>query len=176
MEQRICVNCGEPVPADFERMCNTCWKPWDVIDPVAMAASPRMRAVTELERATQKWTLPLVPRIYQDKEPDRQRLTLESRLMAEHGYEPSMQTQDGGHVHVGRLLMTGGWSVLAGQRGIRSKGGMTITYTRKAEVQPSTAPSVDPLDQLKKLGELRDAGVLTTEEFEAKKAQILERM
>jgi hypothetical protein len=31
----------------------------------------------------------------------------------------------------------------------------------------------DSLEQLKKLGELRDSGVLTEEEFEAKKAQIL---
>jgi hypothetical protein len=155
------------VRPDFERSCNTCWKPWDRVDPVVLA---------DLEHATQGWTLPLVPRTYQDKEPDRLRLTVEAKRMTEHGYEPSMQSQDGGHIHVGRLLMTGGWSVLAGQSGIRSKGGMTITYTRKAEVVPSTAPSVDPLDQLKKLGELRDAGILTTEEFEAKKAQILERM
>ena len=35
------------------------------------------------------------------------------------------------------------------------------------------APAADPLDQLKKLGELRDAGVLNDAEFEAKKAQLL---
>lgn len=32
-----------------------------------------------------------------------------------------------------------------------------------------------PADQLKKLGELRDAGLFTAEEFEAKKAQLLAR-
>jgi hypothetical protein len=38
-------------------------------------------------------------------------------------------------------------------------------------------PAADgPLDQLKKLGELRDAGILTTAEFEAKKAEILARL
>ncbi|MBM0255754.1 SHOCT domain-containing protein [Micromonospora sp. 4G55] len=31
----------------------------------------------------------------------------------------------------------------------------------------------DPLDQLRKLAELRDAGIVTAEEFEAKKRQLL---
>lgn len=47
---------------------------------------------------------------------------------------------------------------------------------------PSARPSsetstaaADPIEQLRKLGELRDAGVLTPEEFEAKKADLLKR-
>jgi hypothetical protein len=35
------------------------------------------------------------------------------------------------------------------------------------------APAADPLEQLKKLGELKTAGVLTDAEFEAQKAKIL---
>jgi len=42
--------------------------------------------------------------------------------------------------------------------------------------QPAAAGAPDPLDQLKKLGELRDAGVLTAAEFEAKKGELLSRM
>jgi hypothetical protein len=34
-------------------------------------------------------------------------------------------------------------------------------------------PAENPMDQLRKLGELRDAGVVTAEEFEAKKAELL---
>jgi hypothetical protein len=41
-----------------------------------------------------------------------------------------------------------------------------------AQAQPA-APQVDPLEQLKKLGELKQAGVLTEAEFEAQKAKIL---
>jgi len=37
----------------------------------------------------------------------------------------------------------------------------------------AAAPAVDPLDQLKQLGELKAAGVLTDAEFEAQKAKIL---
>lgn len=45
-----------------------------------------------------------------------------------------------------------------------------------APAAPAAAPANDmgvKLEQLKQLGELRDAGILTPEEFEAKKAQIL---
>ena len=39
------------------------------------------------------------------------------------------------------------------------------------------SPSTDePMEQLRKLGELRDAGVLTAAEFEAKKHQLLDRI
>lgn len=41
--------------------------------------------------------------------------------------------------------------------------------------QPQTQDS-DPIEKLKKLGELKESGVLTQEEFDAKKVQILESM
>jgi hypothetical protein len=42
------------------------------------------------------------------------------------------------------------------------------------EAAPAAAePAPDPLDQLKQLGELKTAGVLTDAEFEAQKAKIL---
>jgi hypothetical protein len=37
----------------------------------------------------------------------------------------------------------------------------------------AAAPAADPLDELKKLGDLKAAGVLTDAEFEAQKAKIL---
>ena len=48
-------------------------------------------------------------------------------------------------------------------------------YEEPAQAAPAAAaaPDVDPLEQLKKLGELRDAGVLTDAEFEAQKQKIL---
>jgi NMD protein affecting ribosome stability and mRNA decay len=80
-DPRICVNCGAVVPPEFTRLCNKCWQPWRHRNPVAEA---------ELEQATQKWTLPLVPRTYQDNEADKRRLTFESRVLTEHGYEASL--------------------------------------------------------------------------------------
>jgi hypothetical protein len=38
---------------------------------------------------------------------------------------------------------------------------------------PPPAPAVDPLEQLKKLGDLKQSGVLTEAEFQAQKAKIL---
>jgi Short C-terminal domain len=45
-------------------------------------------------------------------------------------------------------------------------------YQQPPEPQP---PAADPIAQLKQLGELRDAGVLTQEEFAEQKARILAR-
>jgi hypothetical protein len=43
-----------------------------------------------------------------------------------------------------------------------------------AEQPQAAAPvAADPIDRLKELGELRDKGVLTEEEFEAQKAKVL---
>ena len=41
---------------------------------------------------------------------------------------------------------------------------------------PEAAVTTDPLDQLKKLSELHDSGVLSDEEFEAKKAELLDKI
>jgi hypothetical protein len=74
---------------------------------------------------------------------------------------------------VGRLLLTAGWSVLAGRSGIRSDATLTVVFKKQptSRVEPS-----DPLDQLAKLGKLRDAGYLTNEEFERKKRSLLDRL
>ena len=46
---------------------------------------------------------------------------------------------------------------------------------QQASAPPPQAPppAADPIEQLTKLGELRDKGVLTEEEFAAQKAQLL---
>jgi hypothetical protein len=45
-----------------------------------------------------------------------------------------------------------------------------------AAASSGAAPAPDPVEQLKKLGELHDAGVVTDEEFESKKRDLLSRM
>ena len=60
----------------------------------------------------------------------------------------------------------------------------SVIFTRKqqpafdalraaAEAAMASAPTRDPMDQLRKLAELRDAGVVTEAEFEAKKTELL---
>jgi hypothetical protein len=43
-------------------------------------------------------------------------------------------------------------------------------------VQAIEAAAPDPIEQLRRLGELRDAGIVTEEEFAAKKAEVLGRL
>jgi hypothetical protein len=57
--------------------------------------------------------------------------------------------------------------------------GSTPTSAEPAAIEraPVAAPAAeDPMELLRKLGALRDAGVLTVEEFETKKAEILKRI
>jgi hypothetical protein len=48
--------------------------------------------------------------------------------------------------------------------------------TASAAASTVTDFRADPIEQLRRLGELRDAGVVTPEEFEAKKAELLGRL
>ena len=41
---------------------------------------------------------------------------------------------------------------------------------------PTAKPDVDVVEQIRKLGELRDAGLLTADKFEAKKIDLLSRL
>ena len=85
----------------------------------------------ELRRATHGWSSPLVVRTYDADDRGRRAFEVEARiLLVGGGYAPEQQTEDGGHIHVGRLVLTGGFSVLAGRRGIRSRGKFTATFRK----------------------------------------------
>lgn len=58
---------------------------------------------------------------------------------------------------------------------IRPKGFLTVTYQLR-QAEPTAPAAPDPIEQLRRLAELRDAGVVTPAEFEAKKAEMLSRM
>ena len=46
----------------------------------------------------------------------------------------------------------------------------------KPELKPHALPKSDPMDALKKLGELKELGVITEEEFQEKKVVLLEKL
>ena len=54
----------------------------------------------------------------------------EAKILEAQGYRTQSQEAEGSHLHVGRLLLTGGLSVLAGRRGIRSRGMLTVTFVK----------------------------------------------
>ena len=57
----------------------------------------------------------------------------------------------------------------------RAGWGKEAPSARRAAA-PSAAPTANIPEQLQQLAELRDKGVISAAEFEAKKAQLLERM
>jgi hypothetical protein len=64
------------------------------------------------------------------------------------------------------------------QQAQRQRATTITTAPTPASPQPTAPPDVEMPDiphQIRKLAELRDAGALTTEEFERKKAELLER-
>lgn len=68
-------------------------------------------------------------------------------------------------------------AILESQNTMRYSQHAPPTVPQAPVAVPAQAPAApDPMEQLKKLGELRDAGVLTPEEFDAKKAEILSRL
>ncbi len=61
---------------------------------------------------------------------------------------------------------------------IRPKGYLTVTYHRRSPdpPPPTATEGADVIEQIRRLGELRDAGYLTAEEFNGKKAELLGRL
>ena len=95
-----------------------------------------------------------------------------ARELAARGYSPVAQSWGEGRPGAVRYLLLGLDSIA-----IRPKGFLTVTYKRAepaAEPAPATGPN--PIEQIRQLGQLRDAGLITPEEFEAKKADLLARM
>jgi hypothetical protein len=86
-----------------------------------------------------------------------------------------------------RGAMVGGVGYMAGKAGANRAARETSQEERignlegsqpppaqsSAAVPPSTAPAPSTIEQLKQLGELRDGGVLTPEEFEREKQKLL---
>ena len=94
-------------------------------DKAALALAATTTAAT---KATKGWTLPLVIRTYGAGADGEALLERESALFIDHGYEPMGVSEDGGHIHAGRLILTGGLSIFAGKAGIRSGGKRTVTW------------------------------------------------
>ena len=68
---------------------------------------------------------------------------------------------------------------LAGQAGLKfGSPASSAPGAANGQAKPGGAPAADltPIQQLERLAQLRDAGVLTSEEFDAKKAEILKRI
>jgi len=80
---------------------------------------------------------------------------------------------------VARTAVVAGTATAVSNRVSRRQAGRwaeqdQAAYAQQAPPQQAPpAPAADPIAQLKELGELRDSGVLTDEEFAAQKAKVL---
>jgi Short C-terminal domain len=189
-ESKICPDCRHDVPF-FNDHCYNCGYDYPPDPSAPPRAQPKSRYPSleaSLAVASHAWTAPVVLRQYRNDKDGRTLFAQDIEVFGLFGYTPATQTEDGGHVHVGRLLMTGGLSIFAGKRGVRSDGTIAVTF-QKSPDQPaaasastgsgeasSSAAGVDALAMLEKLGQLHDAGVLTEVEFETKKAELLARL
>jgi hypothetical protein len=73
---------------------------------------------------------------------------------------------------VARTAVRAGTATAVSNRVSRRQGARWAQ--EEQQMQPQAAPAApDPIAQLKELGELRDSGVLTEEEFAAQKAKLL---
>jgi len=60
-----------------------------------------------------------------------------------------------------------------GRKAQEAEAEATYQQQAPAQQQPAASSEEDTIEQLKKLGELRDSGVLTEEEFQKEKRKIL---
>src|ERR1035437_2263862 len=111
----------------------------------------------------------------------------DAQKMITDGWRMEGQSQSTGNVKMGRTLVKAGiflpWAVM---RPARKGGKLTVTWVKANLTSIASAPATssvatdtpldDALDQLKRLGDLRDAGILTEDEFVAKKAELLDRI
>jgi hypothetical protein len=95
-----------------------------------IAAKKAAAAAVKLGELTRSWTQPLVMRTYETNVKGEALFADEAAAFVEHGYEASMMSEEGGHIHAGRLLLTGGLSIVAGKKGIRAGGKHTITWKK----------------------------------------------
>jgi hypothetical protein len=65
-------------------------------------------------------------------------------------------------------------AALAAEGGQTQVSGATVTHTGQPQAAPAPAAEPSYLDELERLAALRDQGVITPEEFKAKKAQLLD--
>ncbi len=113
---------------------------------------------------------------------DADRVNEELRVASDYGWSVSTTTSTDGHINVGRtmtkfffggvpLLMTGA---------SRTAGTLTVTWNREPGDpvigSEPRADATDPTQALQTLARLSELGLITPEEFQAKRAEVLMRL
>ncbi len=109
----------------------------------------------------------------------------DARSMAEQGYYPISQQYTPGSWGCGAFLVALllavvliGILIFIYLIVVKPDGTLVVTYEHRVSTPiPNTQPTVaDPLSAIDALAKMRDAGHITTADYEAKKAELLERL
>ena len=121
-------------PSGGDRAVVVAASPPHSINRIQSAPQPGVGGLVayDLERLTGHYTKMVVVRQYDSDDKGIERYENEAGILLRNGYQIEGQDTQGSHIHAGRLILTGGWSVLAGRRGIRSKGKVTVTFLKVA--------------------------------------------
>lgn len=154
-----CPRCGRKVPF-YNEHCYSCGYDYPRPDEAAETADDESLPVVV-------WSYPGRTQadaavLFQDH----------ARGLAVKGYRPVSQSWAEGRPGVGRVLALGLYS-----QAIRPKGFLTVTYQLVSPSDALGTPSgADPIDQIRRLGELRDEGLISEDEYQHKKAELLSRL
>jgi hypothetical protein len=88
--------------------------------------------------------------------------------MSRAGYEPVSQSWAEGRPGIGRVFTLGLFA-----ESLRPDGFLTVTYRRSNRAHSASS---DPIDQIRRLGELHAEGIISEADFEAKKSELLKRL
>jgi hypothetical protein len=129
------------------------------------------------------------PQVADKQYKDAKAYERDARTMLAQGWRMEGQSSTQGKVRMGRTVLKAGvflpWAVM---RPSRKGAPITVTWLRGGDLVEVEAPPVqapqsvavpsgdDVPAQIRKLAELRDSGILTDEEFAAKKGELLARM
>lgn len=143
---------------------------WDRMQGIAQQEQERRRQV-EANRTVE------VKRYKNAKEYEH-----DAQKMIRAGWRMQGQSEGRGKVNMGRTVLKAGvllpWAVM---RPSRKDDPLTVTWVREPAGQsaaeaPAAPSGDDVLGKLRELGALRDSGIVTEDEFEVKKAELLARL
>lgn len=130
-----------------------------------------------LEKDDFRWIAEIITSTGTKKIAESEKFTLEVKIFGREGRLPSPEdaaviTTQARLIRQQLLqrLQSDGWEFVTGGQDDR------VMTLRRGKTSPLSLGDSDPTELLKKLASLRDAGVITSDEFEAKKAEILKRL
>jgi hypothetical protein len=175
---RTCIHCGKVVAKDREWLCNHCGLAF------ASEADPYVSLVAD--------SPPTIVRTYRGAQQadTASAFRKDAAELAKYGYAPTTQSWAQGQWGCGAFLVALllcvvllGFLVFIYLLIVKPEGTLTVTYAKGVspthEMPPADVPPPAPLtlsDRLAQLDAAHTSGLLTMEEFEAKRAEVLKNL